>query len=351
MNGGRVLPGVQRGTWPPNRRKEFKYVNGNLKLRSILILCVLALLTAMLSAVHPLAAEANAFSLTLNVSPPGSGTATANPGPPYSQNQTVTLTATANPGYVFDHWVSSADAKWWDAGWDYRVEVTAAAAGYARKNKPAEFDVNFTQLWTSLGTSGTLDPNSIRVVEVDGDDNVIDADVPFQFDKATDYNAATKAAGKVVVIMVGNTGAGAKEAAAALADSVAAAPDHPTAAEQLARYLESAGDAKSAASAFVTAARAASSRPHTSTSLPSCTSASARARPMPRVPPVTTATLAMSNHSPRWNCRSWKEAADVMRRPPDAVSARPSSRRPCRRRCTAWRGPSWRRAWPFRSAA
>ncbi|MCB8935213.1 MAG: InlB B-repeat-containing protein [Candidatus Promineofilum sp.] len=184
-------------------------MNGNLKLRSILILCVLALLTAMLSAVHPLAAEANAFSLTLNVSPPGSGTATANPGPPYSQNQTVTLTATANPGYVFDHWVSSADAKWWDAGWDYRVEVTAAAAGYARKNKPAEFDVNFTQLWTSLGTSGTLDPNSIRVVEVDGDDNVIDADVPFQFDKATDYNAATKAAGKVVVIMVGNTGAGA----------------------------------------------------------------------------------------------------------------------------------------------
>ena len=184
-------------------------MNGNLKLRSILIVCVLAVLTAMLSAVHPLAAEANAFSLTLNVSPAGSGSATANPGPPYSQNQVVTLTATPNAGYVFDRWVSSNDAKWWDAGWDYRVEVTAAAAGYARKNKPAEFDVNFTQLWTSLGTSGTLDPNSVRVVEVDSNDNVIDAAVPFQFDKATDYNAATKAAGTVVVIMAGNTGAGA----------------------------------------------------------------------------------------------------------------------------------------------
>ncbi|MBP6016418.1 MAG: hypothetical protein KA586_06830 [Candidatus Promineofilum sp.] len=183
-------------------------MNGNLKLRSILILCVLAVLTAMMSAVHPLAAEANAFSLTLNVSPPGSGTATANPGPPYSQNQVVTLTATPSTGYVFDRWVVADDAKWWDAGWDYRVEVTSAAAGYARKNKPAEFDVNFTQLWASLGKTGTLDPNSVRVVEVDGSDNVIDADVPFQFDKSVDFNAAAKAAGTVVVIMQGNTGAG-----------------------------------------------------------------------------------------------------------------------------------------------
>lgn len=184
-------------------------MKGNLKLRSILIVCVLAVLTAMLSAAHPLAAEANAFSLTLNVSPAGTGTVTANPGPPYSQNQVVALTATPNAGYVFDHWGLADDAKWWNAGWDYRVEVTAAAAGFARTNKPAEFALNFTQLWTSLGTSGTLDPNSIRVVEVDANDNVTDAAVPFQFDKATDFNATTKASGTLVLIMKGNTAAGA----------------------------------------------------------------------------------------------------------------------------------------------
>ena len=169
----------------------------------------MAITTLVLVAARPLAAEANAFSLTTQVDPPGSGTVNVNPGPPYSQNQSVTLTATANPGYVFDRWVLADDTKWWDAGWDYRVEVTAAAAGYARKNKPAEFDLNFTQLWTSLGKTGTLDPNSVRVVEVDAGDNVIDADVPFQFDRAADFNAATKAAGTVVLIMEGNTGAGA----------------------------------------------------------------------------------------------------------------------------------------------
>ena len=89
------------------------------------------------------------------------------------------------------------------------MEVRAAAAGYARKNKPAEFDLNFTQLWSSLGKTGTLDPNSVRVVEVDANDNVIDADVPFQFDRASDFNAANKAAGTVVLIMEGNTAAGA----------------------------------------------------------------------------------------------------------------------------------------------
>lgn len=166
----------------------------------------------MLSAVGPLAAETNAFSLTVQVDPPGSGTVDRNPEPPYSQNQVVTLTATPATGFVFDRWVLADDAKWWDAGWDYRVKVTADAAGYARKNKPAEFNVNFTQLWTSLGKTGTLDPNSIRVVEVDANDVVIDADVPFQFDKAADYNAANKAAGTLVLIMEGNTAAGATRA-------------------------------------------------------------------------------------------------------------------------------------------
>ena len=185
-------------------------MNGKPQLRSIVVLCLLAIVATLLSSTRPLAAEANAFKLTLQVDPPGSGTAVANPGPPYSQNQVVTLTATPGAGYEFDRWVLADDTKWWDAGWDYRVEVTANAAGFPRKNKPAEFDLDFTQLWSSLGASGTLDPNSIRVVEVDSGDNVIDADVPFQFDKAAGFNAATKAAGTIVIIMEGNTAAGAE---------------------------------------------------------------------------------------------------------------------------------------------
>ena len=65
------------------------------------------------------------------------------------------------------------------------------------------------RIWSGLGKTGTFDPNSVRVVEVDANDAVIDAAVPFQFDKAGDYNATNKAAGTLVLIMEGNTAAGA----------------------------------------------------------------------------------------------------------------------------------------------
>lgn len=179
------------------------------QLRSIVILALLVISILMLSAAGPLAAEPAAFSLTTEVSPPGSGSVDVDPPGPYDANDVVTLTATPATGYQFDRWVLADDTKWWNAGWDYRVEVTAGAAGYARKNKPAEFALNFTQIWTSLGATGTLDPNSIRVVEVDAQENVIDEDVSFQFDRVSDFNAASKAAGTLVLIMEGNTAAGA----------------------------------------------------------------------------------------------------------------------------------------------
>ena len=180
-----------------------------IQLRFLLTICLLAVGAALLPLARPLGAAPDAFGLTVNVNPAGKGSVNVNPPPPYSNGQTVTLTATPISGWMFDKWVLASDLAWWDNNWDYRVEVTAAAAGFARKNKPAEFELNFTQLWTSLGKTGTLDPNSIRVVEIDANDNVLDDAVPFQFDKATDYNAASKAAGTLVLILKGNTAAGA----------------------------------------------------------------------------------------------------------------------------------------------
>ena len=169
----------------------------------------LALSTGLLSAVRPLRAASDAFSLTVNVDPAGKGSVNVNPSPPYSDGQVVTLTATPIAGWTFDRWVVQSDLVWWDNNWDYRVAVTAAAAGHARRDKPAEFALNFTQIWSSLGKTGTLDLNSIRVVEVDGDGSVIDDSVPFQFDKAADFNASNKASGTLVLIMEGNTPANA----------------------------------------------------------------------------------------------------------------------------------------------
>jgi hypothetical protein len=105
--------------------------------------------------------------------------------------------------------ISNSLNSWWDNDWDYRVLVTVSAGGFARENKPAEASLNFTTLFASVGASGTFDPNSLRVIEVDGGNNVLDAVVPFQFDPAGDYDAATKAAGTLTWLMEGNTGSGA----------------------------------------------------------------------------------------------------------------------------------------------
>jgi len=178
-------------------------------LPTFLTISALILGTFMLLVTRSAKAAPDAFGLTVNVEPAGKGTVNVNPPPPYNENQVVTLTATPIAGWTFDKWVLGSDLVWWNTNWDYRVKVTAGAAGFARKDKPAEFELNFTQIWSSLGVTGTLDPNSVRVVEVDADDNVIDENVPFQFDKAVDFNAASKAAGTVVLIMEGNTPAGA----------------------------------------------------------------------------------------------------------------------------------------------
>ena len=85
--------------------------------------------------------------------------------------------------------------------------ITVDAGGFARQNKVVEVALNFTPLIADAGGSGALDPNSIRVYEIDAGGDVIDNDVPFQFDRAGNYHAANRARGTLVFLMTGNTAA------------------------------------------------------------------------------------------------------------------------------------------------
>ena len=88
----------------------------------------------------------------------------------------------------------------------YEHLITVAANGFARQDKVVEVALNFTPLIAAAGGgSGALDPASIRVQEIDGGGDVIDADVPFQFDRASDYHATNKARGTLVFLMTGST--------------------------------------------------------------------------------------------------------------------------------------------------
>ncbi len=100
---------------------------------------------------------------------------------------------------------SSVSAPWWNNAWKFRLSVVTEAAGYERKDKPIEFDVNFTEIFNALGESGSLSSDSIRVVETEENGILKNDSVPFQFDKDASYNAATSAKGILVFIANGIT--------------------------------------------------------------------------------------------------------------------------------------------------
>ncbi len=85
--------------------------------------------------------------------------------------------------------------------------ITVDADGFARTNKPVEVSLNFTTIIDDQNGSGAFDPNSVRVSEIACNGGVTDANVPFQFDKASNYNASSNARGTLVFLMEGNTGA------------------------------------------------------------------------------------------------------------------------------------------------
>lgn len=98
---------------------------------------------------------------------------------------------------------------WWDDAWDFRVPISVSAGTHARSDKPVERGINFTTLLSGLGQGGALIENSIRVIETSADGmSVIDEDVPFQFDRADDFDATGNAAGTIVFIVEGTTVAG-----------------------------------------------------------------------------------------------------------------------------------------------
>jgi plastocyanin len=122
----------------------------------------------------------------------------------------VTITAPLTPSYALPASANPAAvaADWWDAGWRFRVPITVNANGYARTDKPVEVDLNFTTLLGELGQSGSFDPNSIRVVEVASGGGLI-PNIPYQFDRANNYNKNSNASGVLVFLMNGATGANA----------------------------------------------------------------------------------------------------------------------------------------------
>ncbi len=94
--------------------------------------------------------------------------------------------------------------EWWNASWHYRIRLDISSNGVSRENWPVEYEINFTSILEDLNVSGTFDNNSIHLFEYDSSGNLL-WEVPFQFDKAENYNASSNAVGELVFIMNGTT--------------------------------------------------------------------------------------------------------------------------------------------------
>ncbi|MGA9115643.1 MAG: immunoglobulin domain-containing protein, partial [Bacteroidota bacterium] len=114
-----------------------------------------------------------------------------------SNSATLTVTPPPPPG-----------TNWWNPLWSYRVRITADPLGYERSEKPAEAQLNFTQLLAAVGATGAFNPASLRVIEVSSLEAVLDTAVAFQFDEDPSYHASTNALGTLVFLMKGTTPAG-----------------------------------------------------------------------------------------------------------------------------------------------
>jgi hypothetical protein len=143
-----------------------------------------------------------------------SATPTATPVSPPSPTATpeVSETPSATPAASPEASATpsgSPPAGWWDLAWNYRFSVAVNANGHARQDKPIELTVNFTTLLAANGSTSPPDQNSIRVIEVNANRQVIDPAVVYQFDPAPNYNANNNAAGTLIFLMKGATAAGA----------------------------------------------------------------------------------------------------------------------------------------------
>lgn len=92
-----------------------------------------------------------------------------------------------------------------DNSWKYSIPIIINANGYARTDKPVEVQLNFSGLLDDAGIVSSFSENSLQVMEVNTAGEVINSRVPFQFDKAAEFEADKNALGTLVFLMAGPT--------------------------------------------------------------------------------------------------------------------------------------------------
>jgi len=88
----------------------------------------------------------------------------------------------------------------------YRLLLRVGANGVARFEQVAEVPLALTALLQEMQASLAVEPETLRVSEVDPQGNLLNGAVPFQFDPVANYHPSTNASGTLVFLLSGTTG-------------------------------------------------------------------------------------------------------------------------------------------------
>lgn len=100
---------------------------------------------------------------------------------------------------------NKAATEWWNSGWSYRVAFEVDSGNFVRTNKPVSININLTTALNEINKSGNVDTDSFRVIEVGSNGQIVNPDVPFQFDKISNFNSSTNATGELIWMLQNET--------------------------------------------------------------------------------------------------------------------------------------------------
>ena len=87
----------------------------------------------------------------------------------------------------------------------FSLPITIHGNGFSRVDKPVEVQLNFTPLLTNAGMNPAFSEKSLQLVEVNSSGELVNSQVPFQFEKAAEFDAEKKALGSLVFVLPGRT--------------------------------------------------------------------------------------------------------------------------------------------------
>ena len=105
--------------------------------------------------------------------------------------------------YVISH---RGGGNWWSGAWRYRLPVEIGASGTATKDEVAAVHLDFDAALKAAGAAGKFAWPSLRVVEVEASDKLIDPAVVYQWDSDGQYYSTDH--GTLYVMLKGDTAAG-----------------------------------------------------------------------------------------------------------------------------------------------